>query len=291
MAILIDHNTRVLVLAITGSSGRLQTEAMLAAGTKIVAGVTPGKGGQTVLGIPVYNYVKDAKAEHSFDAAICFVPPSKAKDSCYEAIDAGIRLLVLTTEEMDLHECVELIEYARANGTTLIGPGCAGILAPGECKLGAHPTRFFKKGRVGIVSKSGALSYEIGKSLSDAGIGQSTIVALGGGPLWGFTQTDAVRLFNEDPDTDLIIMLGEIGGDSEEDAACWIREHGSKPVISLIVGRTAPPGKTLGHAGAIMSGNRGTATSKISALSDAGVHIVYSSRELTAKAAELLQAN
>ncbi len=289
MAILINRETRVLVLAITGKSGQLQTKAMLEAGTRVVAGVTPGKGGQTVLGVPVYNYVSEATAEHEIDAAICFVPPAAAKDSCYEAIDAGIRLLVLTTEEMDLQESVELIEYAGIHGTTLVGPGCAGILAPGECKLGAHPVRFFKKGRVGIVSKSGALSYEIGKTLSDAGIGQSSIVAIGGGPLWGFSQKDAVALYERDPETDLIVLLGEIGGTSEEEAAAWIGEHGSKSVIALIVGRSAPPGKTLGHAGAITSGGRGTAESKIAALRKAGVHVVYSPRELTEKAAELLR--
>ena len=288
MAILINKDSKVIVLGITGKSGALQTKAMLDAGTDIVAGVTPGKGGQEVFGVPVYNFVSEAAAEHEFDTAICFVPPFAAKDSCYEAIDAGVGLVVLTTEEMELNDSVEIIEYAHAHGATLVGPGCAGVLAPEECKVGAHPIRFFKKGHVGVVSKSGALSYEIGKTLSDAGIGQSTIVAIGGGPLWGFTQADAVKLFDADPETKVIVLLGEIGGSSEEDAAAWIKANCTKPVVSLIVGRNAPAGKSLGHAGAIVSGNVGTAKTKLEALKSAGVHVVYSPRELAAKVAELL---
>ena len=207
---------------------------MLDAGTDIVAGVTPGKGGQEVYGVPVYNFVSEAAAEHEFDTAICFVPPFAAKDSCYEAIDAGVGLVVLTTEEMELNDSVEIIEYAHAHGATLVGPGCAGVLAPEECKVGAHPIRFFKKGHVGVVSKSGALSYEIGKTLSDAGIGQSTIVAIGGGPLWGFTQADAVKLFDADPETKVIVLLGStaakniIGADVRitRDRGKWFERKG-----------------------------------------------------------------
>lgn len=210
MAILINKNTKVLVQAITGTSGSLQTRAMLDAGTNIVAGVTPGKGGQTIFDIPVYNYISEAKREHEFDTVISFVPPAVAKDSCFEAIDAGIRLLVLTTEEIALHDVVEIISYAKAHGTILLGPGCAGVIAPGISKVGAHPVRFFVKGAVGIVSKSGALSYEIGKTLTDYGIGQSGVVAIGGGPVWGFTQKDAIALYEKDPDTKVIVML-EIG--------------------------------------------------------------------------------
>ena len=281
MAILINQNTKVLVQAITGKSGQLQTKAMLDAGTNIVAGVTPGRGGQNVYGVPVYNYISEAKKEHDFNAAICFVPPAGAKDSCFEAIDAGIELLVLTTEEMALNDVVEVIEYAKAHNTTLIGPGCAGVIAPGVCKVGAHPVRFFQKGPVGVVSKSGALSYEIGKTLTDAGIGQSSVVAIGGGPLWGFTQRDAVARYEQDPDTKVIVLLGEIGGGSEEAAADYIREHVTKPVVALIVGRNAPSGKSLGHAGAIVSGNVGTAETKIRALTQAGaVELVETVRRL-----------
>ena len=265
MSILIGCESRVLVQAITGKSGQLQTKAMLEAGTNIVAGVTPGKGGQSVFGIPVYNYVSEAKREHGINTVISFVPPAGAKDSCIEAIDAGIDLLVLTT----------------AHNTVLVGPGCAGVIAPGVCKVGAHPVSFFMPGSVGIVSKSGALSYEIGKTLSDASIGQSGVVAIGGGPLWGFTQRDAIELYEKDEQTKVIVLLGEIGGSSEEDAAAYIKQHVSKPVVSLIVGRNAPTGKSLGHAGAIVSGNVGTAETKIRALKDAGVCVVNSPRELT----------
>ncbi len=288
MAILIGKDTRVLVQGITGNSGRLQTKAMLEAGTNIVAGVTPGKGGQEVFGIPVYNYVSEAKQAHDFNAVIAFVPPAGAKDSCFEAIDAGIDLLVLTTEEIALADVVEIIAYAKAHNTTLIGPGCAGVIAPGLCKVGAHPVRFFKPGSIGVVSKSGALSYEIGKTLSDAGLGQSSIVAIGGGPLWGFTQKDAVACYERDPNTKLIVLLGEIGGGSEEAAAAYIKAHVTKPVIALIVGRNAPAGKSLGHAGAIVSGNVGTAETKIRALTDAGVHVVRSPLELVETARKLL---
>lgn len=288
MSILINKDTKVLVQGITGKSGSLQTKAMLDAGTNIVAGVTPGKGGQEVYGVPVYNYVAEAKKNHDFDAVICFVPPRVAKDSCFEAIDAGIKLLVLTTEEIALHDVVEIIAYAKAHNTVLVGPGCAGVIAPGVCKVGAHPIRFFNKGNVGIVSKSGALSYEIGKTLSDNGIGQSCVVAIGGGPIWGFTQRDAVELYEKDPETKVIVLLGEIGGGSEEAAAAYIKANVTKPVVSLIVGRNAPTGKSLGHAGAIVSGNVGTAATKIAALQDAGVHVVKNPVELVEQIRQLL---
>ena len=289
MSILINQETRVLVQGVTGKSGSLQAKAMLDAGTNIVAGVTPGKGGQEVWGIPVYNYVAEAKKAHDFDTVISFVPPKVAKDSCFEAIDAGIRLLVLTTEEITMHDVVEIIAYANAHGTTLIGPGCAGVIIPEVCKVGAHPVRFFKKGSVGIVSKSGALSYEIGKTLTDNGIGQSGVVAIGGGPVWGFTQRDAVALYAQDPGTKVIVLLGEIGGGSEEAAAAYIKAYVNKPVVSLIVGRNAPTGKSLGHAGAIVNGNVGTAATKIAALEDAGVHVVKNPAELVEQVRAVLR--
>ena len=289
MSILINQETRVLVQGVTGKSGSLQAKAMLDAGTNIVAGVTPGKGGQEVWGIPVYNYVAEAKKAHDFDTVISFVPPKVAKDSCFEAIDAGIRLLVLTTEEITMHDVVEIIAYANAHGTTLIGPGCAGVIIPEVCKVGAHPVRFFKKGSVGIVSKSGALSYEIGKTLTDNRIGQSGVVAIGGGPVWGFTQRDAVALYAQDPGTKVIVLLGEIGGGSEEAAAAYIKAYVNKPVVSLIVGRNAPTGKSLGHAGAIVNGNVGTAATKIAALEDAGVHVVKNPAELVEQVRALLR--
>lgn len=289
MSILINKDTKVLVQGITGKSGSLQTQVMLEAGTNIVAGVTPGKAGQTVCGIPVYSYIKDAKAEHDFDTVISFVPPKAAKESCYEAIDAGIKLLVLTTEEIPMEDVVAIIQYAKQHDTILVGPGCAGVIAPGICKVGAHPVRFFKPGHVGVVSKSGALSYEIGKTLSDAGIGQSSVVAIGGGPLWGFMQKDAIALYEKDSETKVIVLLGEIGGSSEEEAAAYIKKYVTKPVVALIVGRNAPKGKSLGHAGAIVSRNTGTASGKIEALKDAGAIVVKSPVELVSAVRKCMQ--
>lgn len=288
MAILIDKGTRVLVQGITGKSGALQAKIMQEAGTNIVAGVTPGKGGQEVNGVPVYDYVAEAKAAHDFDAVISFVPPAGAKDSTFEAIDAGVRLVVLTTENIPMHDVIEMITYARNKGVHLVGPGCAGVISPGRSKVGSHPVRFFMPGRVGIVSKSGALSYEIGKSLSEAGIGQSTVAAIGGGPQWGFTQRDAVALFQDDPETDVIVLLGEIGGSQEEDAAEYIRRHVTKPVVALIVGRAAPEGKSLGHAGAIVSGDVGTAATKRARLTGAGAAVVDNAQQLIAAVRERL---
>jgi len=280
MSILIDKDTRVLVQGITGKSGSLQARIMMESGTKVVAGVTPGKGGVVVHNVPVYDYIAEAKKEHDFNTVISFVPPAGIKDSSFEAIDSGIKLLVITTEGIAQHDVVEIIEYAREHGCHIVGPGCAGIIAPGISKVGSHPDRFFKPGRVGVVSKSGALSYEICKTLSDAGIGQSTVASIGGGPLWGFSQTDAVALFEKDPDTDVIVLLGEIGGNQEERAASYIAKYVKKPVVSLIVGRNAPQGKSLGHAGAIVSGNAGTAATKINSLTAAGVTVVKNPTDL-----------
>lgn len=280
MSILIDKDTKVLVQGVTGKSGSLQAKIMMEAGTKIVAGVTPGKGGMVVHGIPVYDYVAEAKKEHDFNTVISFVPPAAIKDSSFEAIDAGIRLLVVTTEGIAQNDVVEIIQYAKNHNCYVVGPGCAGVVAPGITKVGSHPDRFFRPGRVGVVSKSGALSYEICKTLTDAGIGQSTVASIGGGPIWGFSQKDAVELFEKDPDTDVIVLLGEIGGNQEERAAEYIAKYVKKPVVSLIVGRNAPQGKSLGHAGAIVSGNVGTAATKISALTNAGVKVVKNPTEL-----------
>lgn len=280
MAILISRENRVLVQGITGKSGSLQTEMMIEAGTNVVAGVTPGKGGQCVHGVPVFNSAREAQAAVGFDTAICFVPPRAAKDSVMEVVDGGAKLVVLPTEEMTALDVVQTIAYARSHGVTLVGPGCSGIIVPEICKVGSHPVRFFRKGPVGVVSKSGALSYEIGKTLSEAGIGQSSVVGLGGGPVWGFTQRDAVEAYNNDPDTKVIVLLGEIGGSSEEEAAAWIGRFCTKPVIFLIVGQYAPSGKNLGHAGAIIHGNTGTANSKVKALTEAGVIMVNSPHEM-----------
>ncbi|MBA7473572.1 Succinate--CoA ligase [ADP-forming] subunit alpha [subsurface metagenome] len=273
MSILINKNTKVLVLGITGKSGRLQTEIMKKYGTDIVAGVTPGKGGKEVEGVPVYDFVKEAVNNHDINAAISFVPPPYAKDSCIEVIENSIKFLILTTEQIPEHDVVEIIKYAENKGAKILGPGSAGLISPGKCKLGAHPPRMYKEGHVGIVSKSGALSYEVCKTLSENGIGQSTVVAIGGGPFWGLAQSDIIKLFQEDEKTKIIILLGEIGGTMEEEAAKFIKKNVSKPIISFIVGSSAPKGKSLGHAGAIIEGNLGTAESKVNALKEAGAYI------------------
>jgi len=273
MSILINKNTKALVLGITGKSGRLQTEIMKRYGTNIVAGVTPGKGGKEVEGVPVYDFVKEAVNNHEINAAISFVPPPYAEDSCIEVIENSIKFLVLTTEQIPEHDVVEIIKYAENKGARILGPGSAGLISPGKCKLGVHPPNMYKEGHVGVVSKSGALSYEVGKTLTENGIGQSTVVAIGGGPYWGLMQLSIIKLFQEDDETKIIVLLGEIGGTMEEEAAKFIKKNVSKPIISFIVGKSAPKGKSLGHAGAIIEGNLGTAKSKINALRKAGAYI------------------
>jgi len=280
MSILIDKNTKVLVLGITGKSGRLQTEIMKKYGTNIAAGVTPGKGGAEVEGIPVYDFVKEATDQHNIDAAISFVPPAYCKDSCLEVIENNIKFLVISTEGIPEHDVVEIFEFAKNKGTKILGPGSAGLISPGKCKLGAHPPQLYREGHVGVVSKSGALSYEVGKTLTESGIGQSTVVGLGGGPFWGLTQSNILQLFEKDDETDIIILLGEIGGTMEEETAKFIKAEIDKPVISLIVGRSAPTGKSLGHAGAIIEGDLGTAESKINALIAAGASVASNHMEI-----------
>jgi len=273
MSILVNKNTKVLVLGITGKSGRLQTEIMKRYGTNIVAGVTPGKGGKEVEGVPVYDFVKEAVNNHEINAAISFVPPPYAKDSCIEVIENSIKLLVLTTEQIPEHDVVQIIKYTENKGARILGPGSAGLISPGKCKLGVHPPNMYKEGHIGVISKSGALSYEVGKTLTENGIGQSTVVAIGGGPYWGLAQLNILKLFQEDDETKIIVLLGEIGGTMEEETAKFIKEKVNKPVIALIVGKSAPKGKSLGHAGAIIEGNLGTAKSKINALREAGAYI------------------
>jgi len=280
MSILIDKDTKVLVLGITGRAGELQTKTMIEYGTKVVAGVTPGKGGLTVEGIPVYDFVAEAKRDYQIDSAISFVPPRFAKDSCFEVIDAGIKFLVITAEGIPNHNVVDILSYAKLKGTRILGPGSAGIIAPGKSKLGAHPSRIFLEGHVGIVSKSGALSYEVGKTLTEAGIGQSSVVAIGGGPFWGLTQKEVIKLYQKDEETNVIVLLGEIGGSMEEKAAEFISSNIDKPVISLIVGRSAPKGKSLGHASAIVEGTKGTVQSKVEALTKAGSYIANTPNEI-----------
>jgi succinyl-CoA synthetase alpha subunit len=275
MAILIDENTRGLVQGVTGAVGSFQTKIMKEYGTKVVAGVTPGKGGMEVYGIPVYDFVEEAVARHEIDAAFGFVPARFAKDAALEVIDAGIPLLVLTAEGVPDQDMLTIINYAAAKGTTVVGPDTPGVVSPGKCKLGVHPNRVLLEGHVGVLSKSGALSYEVCKTLTENGIGQSTIVGIGGGPFWGLSQEAALSMFEDDPETNAVVMLGEVGGTMEQQAAAFIAQHMTKPVVALIVGRAAPEGAQMGHAGAIIEGKEGTAAAKIEALNQAGAHIAY----------------
>lgn len=280
MAILVDECTRALIQGITGNVGSFQTRIMKEYGTNIVAGVTPGKGGQKVHGIPVYDLVGEAVAEHKVDAACSFVPAQFARDGALEVIDAGIPLLILTAEGLPDQDMLMIINYAALRGTTVVGPDTPGVVSPGKCKLGVHPNRVLLEGQVGVLSKSGALSYEVCKTLTEHSIGQSTIVGIGGGPFWGLPQEAALRLFQDDPETKVVVLLGEVGGTMEEQAAAFIKEHMDKPVVALIVGRAAPAGVQMGHAGAIIEGEEGTAASKIKALKGAGVHIAYRPSEI-----------
>lgn len=275
MTVLIDSNTRVVVQGITGREGSFHTRAMLSYGTKILAGVTPGKGGSTVEGVPVYDTVIEAVRRHpELNASIIFVPSRFAADAVYEAIDAGLDLVVVITEGIPIHETMRFVRYAKLNGVTIIGPNCPGIISPGESKVGIMPGHVFSKGRVGMVSRSGTLTYEIAYAMTKAGMGQSTSIGIGGDPVPGTSFIDALEMFREDDGTDAVVLIGEIGGDMEERAARYILEQEyEKPVVAYVAGRTAPPGKRMGHAGAIISMGVGDATSKIEAFKRAGVEV------------------
>ncbi len=273
MGALISKDTHVLVQGITGREGRLHTRMMLEYGTKVAAGVTPGKGGETVEGVPVFNTVREALKEFKVDASIIFVPAAHAKDALIEACDAGIRLLVCITEGVPVHDIIKARAYLKERGTTLIGPNTPGIIIPGECKVGIMPGYIFSKGPVGIVSRSGTLTYEAVYQLTKEGIGQSACIGIGGDPVTGLSFVDVLRLLEGDPETEAVLMIGEIGGMSEEEATEFIKKM-SKPVFAYIAGTSAPPGKKMGHAGAIISTGRGTATEKIEALRKAGVTVI-----------------
>jgi len=273
MTIIVDGNTRVIVQGITGHQGRYHSKAMREFGTKVVAGVTPGKGGQEIDGVPVFETMREAVNETGANASVVFVPARFAKDAVVESIDNGIETVVVITERIPVHDSIEMIEYARLNGTRIIGPNCPGITSPGICKIGIMPNHIFARGKTGVVSRSGTLTYEVVNALTQAGIGQSTCLGIGGDPVIGTTFIDALELFDSDPQTERIVLIGEIGGTAEEEAAQFIREHMSKPVFAYIAGRTAPPGKRMGHAGAIISQGRGTAESKLRALENAGVPV------------------
>jgi succinyl-CoA synthetase alpha subunit len=274
MAILVNADSKVLVQGITGREGEFHTRQMLEYGTKVVAGVTPGKGGTEVAGVPVYDTVKQAVAETGANVACIFVPAPFAPDAILEAADAGIELIVCITEGIPVQDMIRVVNYLkRCTNSRLIGPNCPGLTTAGECKVGIMPGNLFRKGTIGLVSRSGTLTYEIVHELSRAGFGQSTCVGIGGDPIIGTTFIDVLPLFEADPQTEAVVLVGEIGGSDEEIAAEYIKAHMTKPVVGFISGRTAPPGKRMGHAGAIISGGKGSAQSKVEALSAAGVPI------------------
>ncbi|HMV67747.1 MAG TPA: succinate--CoA ligase subunit alpha [Myxococcota bacterium] len=290
MSILINKNTRVLCQGITGKTGAFHCRQMLQYGTKLVAGVTPGKGGTTFedSGVPVFDSVADAKAATGANASVIFVPPPFAADGIMEAVAADLDLVICITEGVPVRDMVHVARFMEGKRTRLVGPNCPGVITPEECKIGIMPGHIHRKGPVGVLSRSGTLTYEAVGQLSEVGLGQSSCVGIGGDPIIGTRHIDVLRLFNDDPETEAVIMIGEIGGTAEEEAAAWIKAHMTKPVVGFIAGATAPPGRRMGHAGAIISGGQGTASSKYAALEDAGVHIVRSPADMGRRMRQLI---
>jgi len=288
MSILIDRNTRVIVQGITGREGQFHTSQMLAYGTQVVGGVTPGKGGQQVLGVPVFDTVKQAVDATGANCSIIFVPAAYAAEAVLEAADNGIELIVCITEGIPVQDMIEAVQFVRQKGVRLIGPNCPGLITAGQALVGILPGRIFMPGPVGLVSRSGTLTYEVVNELTSRGIGQSTCVGIGGDPIIGTRFIDVLRMFEEDPQTKVVVMIGEIGGSDEEEAAEYIKQM-KTPVVSFISGRTAPPGKRMGHAGAIISGGKGTAEEKIKAMEAAGVMVAPTPAELGITLKKLLE--
>lgn len=291
MAILVDKNTRVLTQGITGKTGQFHTRACREYGTQMVAGVSPGKGGGDFEGIPLFDSVRDAAKATGANASVIYVPPPFAADAIIEAADAGLPLVICITEGIPVLDMLRVKSYLRTTNTRLVGPNCPGVITPGQCKIGIMPGAIHMAGHVGVVSRSGTLTYEAVGQLSELKIGQSSCVGIGGDPLNGTNFIDVLSMFQADPDTNCIVMIGEIGGSAEESAAEWIKANCTKPVIGFIAGATAPPGRRMGHAGAIISGGAGTAEAKFAAMEAAGVHVVRSPAEIGRKVAEVLGAN
>jgi len=280
LSILVDRDTRLVVQGITGKEGQFHARGAMDYGTRVVAGVTPGKGGTSVEGVPVFDTVAKAVSETGANASVIFVPPPFAADAILEAVDAGVALVVCITEGVPTLDMVEVMRVLPDSGSRLIGPNCPGIISPGKAKIGIMPGHIHKEGSVGCVSRSGTLTYEAVYQLTQLGIGQSTCIGIGGDPVIGTNFVDALQLFQEDPETEAIVMIGEIGGNAEETAAQYIKESVTKPVVSFIAGQTAPPGRRMGHAGAIIMGGKGTAANKMASLEQAGVHVVKSPADI-----------
>jgi len=291
MSVLVNSDSRIIVQGFTGNEGTFHAEQMIAYGTNIVGGVTPGKGGQNHLGKPVFNTVSDSVKEVRANTSIIFVPPAFAADAIMEAADSGIKIVICITEGIPTKDMIIVKEYLTDKDCTLVGPNCPGVITPDEAKCGIMPGFVFKKGRIGIVSKSGTLTYEAADQVVKAGIGISTAIGIGGDPIIGTTTKDAVKLFMNDPDTDGIIMIGEIGGQLEADAARWIKHNGTKPVVGFIAGKTAPPGRKMGHAGAIVGGKDDTAEAKMAILRECGITVAESPAEIGKLMAKLVRAS
>jgi len=288
MSILVNKDSRVVVQGFTGGEGTFHAQQMIEYGTNVVGGVTPGKGGQTHLGKPVFNTVSDAVKEANANVSIIFVPPAFAADAIMEAANAGIKLVVCITEGIPTADMVKVKEYLSDKDTRMIGPNCPGIITPDEAKIGIMPAFIFQRGKVGVISRSGTLTYEAVDQLTKAGLGQTTAIGIGGDPIIGTTTLDAVKLFMEDPETEGIVMIGEIGGTMEADAAYWIKEHGTKPVVGFIAGQTAPKGRRMGHAGAIIGGKDDTAAAKMKIMEECGITVAKSPAEIGQKMVEAL---